>query len=82
MEKEKEKEAMATSSKVLSQKDLADRWYVQPRTIYKWRMQGSGPPYVRIGRRVLYRIEDVEEYEKQMRIVVEESKLDRRRARV
>jgi hypothetical protein len=29
------------------------------RTLEKWRVTGEGPPYVKMGRRVLYRLEDL-----------------------
>ncbi len=33
---------------------------LRPQTIRKWRVRGEGPPYVRLGCRVLYRRSDVE----------------------
>ena len=33
------------------------------RTLEQWRWKGVGPRYLKIGGRVLYRLEDIEEYE-------------------
>jgi hypothetical protein len=49
--------------RMLSQKDLAAHWRMSARTLEAWRCQGTGPVYTKIGRRVLYRIEDIEAYE-------------------
>jgi hypothetical protein len=49
--------------KHLSQSKLAERWNISPRTLERWRWLRKGPPYLRIGGRVVYRIEDVESYE-------------------
>jgi hypothetical protein len=36
---------------------------VHPRTLDNWRSQGRGPTYIRVGgRRIVYRIEDLEAY--------------------
>ena len=29
--------------------------YRHKRTLWRWRSQGNGPPYVRVGQRVMYR---------------------------
>jgi hypothetical protein len=47
----------------LHQCDLAKRWSMSPRTLERWRWQGQGPHYIKVGGRVLYRIEDVERFE-------------------
>jgi len=47
----------------LSQSDLADRWTISPRTLERWRWAGCGPRYLKIGGRVVYRLEDIEAYE-------------------
>lgn len=43
--------------------ELAERWRVSPRTIEDWRRRQRPPHPVRIGRRVLYRLTDVEALE-------------------
>ena len=48
----------------LNQARLAGRWQLSPRTLERWRWKGEGPPFVKIGGRVVYRLEDVEAYER------------------
>lgn len=48
----------------LRQKDLAERWHVSPRTLERWRWLGGGPRFLKIGGRVIYRLEDVEAFER------------------
>jgi Helix-turn-helix domain len=43
--------------------DLAEREDVPLGTIYQWNSRGDGPPYMRIGRFVRYRLADVIEWE-------------------
>lgn len=47
----------------LNQVHLARRWHISPRTLERWRWTGEGPAYLKIGGRVVYRLEDVEAYE-------------------
>lgn len=52
----------------LNTTQLADRLTNRKNTIEGWRVKGIGPRYVKIGRLVRYRIEDVEAWlEKQTR---------------
>lgn len=50
--------------KLLTQHDVAFRWSLSARTLERWRWRGLGPAYVKIGGRIRYRIEDIEEYER------------------
>jgi hypothetical protein len=36
---------------------------MSPRTLERWRWEGRGPHYLKLGNRIAYRIEDVEAYE-------------------
>jgi predicted site-specific integrase-resolvase len=47
----------------LTQRDLADRWQISTRTLERWRWSGAGPRYLKIGARVIYRLEDIEAFE-------------------
>ena len=47
----------------LSQRDLARRLHISPRTLEGWRWRGTGPRFIKAGGRVLYRPEDVEAFE-------------------
>jgi len=46
-----------------NQVELSRRWRLSPRTLERWRLQGTGPQYLKVGGRVVYRLEDVEAYE-------------------
>lgn len=47
----------------LHQVELARRWRISPRTLERWRWLKEGPPYLKIGGRVVYRVQDVEAFE-------------------
>jgi hypothetical protein len=49
--------------KHLNQFELAKRWRLSARTLERWRWLSLGPRYLKIGGRVVYRIEDVEAFE-------------------
>ena len=56
----------ATSSKpraLLSEDMLADRWLCSASRLQRWRSENTGLPYIKIGGKVLYRIEDIVAYE-------------------
>lgn len=48
----------------LNQVQLARRWSLSPRTLERWRAESSGPRYLKVGGRVLYRLADVEAFER------------------
>lgn len=48
----------------LDQAMLAERWLMSQRTLEGWRNRGIGPTVTKIGSRVRYRLEDVENFEK------------------
>jgi len=50
----------------LNQIHLARRWNVSPRTLERWRWLNQGPRYLKIGGRVVYRLEDVEAFENEV----------------
>lgn len=45
---------------MMSPRDVAAQLNVPLATVYRWNHMGDGPPRVRIGRHVRYRLEDVE----------------------
>jgi len=51
------------SVKHLNQRQLADRWDISEASLERWRTEGIGPLYLKLQGRVLYRLEDVEQYE-------------------
>ncbi len=52
-----------------NQHELAKRWHLSPRTLERFRYEKKGPPYVKIGGRVVYRVTDIVEYEDQALVV-------------
>jgi hypothetical protein len=46
-----------------NQVDLSRRWNISPRTLERWRWLKQGPRYLKIGGRVVYRLEDIEAFE-------------------
>lgn len=51
------------SVKHLNQRQLAERWDISEASLERWRTEGIGPLYLKLQGRVLYRLEDVEQYE-------------------
>ncbi|MEW7978437.1 MAG: helix-turn-helix domain-containing protein [Candidatus Sedimenticola endophacoides] len=49
----------------INQKQLADYWGISQRTLERWRALGLGPLFLKIGGRVVYRVEDILAYEEQ-----------------
>jgi hypothetical protein len=47
----------------LNQGQLARRWSISARTLERWRWLKQGPDYLKVGGRVLYRLDDVDAYE-------------------
>ncbi len=50
----------------LSQIELAARWKISHRTLERWRWDQEGPRYLKIGGRVVYRVSDVEAFEREV----------------
>jgi hypothetical protein len=48
----------------LNQVELGRRWNVSPRTLENQRWKRRGPAYLKLEGRVVYRLKDVEEYER------------------
>jgi len=46
--------------RLLSQSDVAGLLHVSERALEKWRVLGFGPQFVKVGRKCLYRIQDVD----------------------
>ncbi len=47
----------------LKAKGLAARWHITPHTLAQWRWNGSGPRFSKMGKRILYDLKHVEEFE-------------------
>lgn len=50
-----------------NQTQLSRRWGISHRTLERWRSLNEGPAYLKIGGRVVYRQEDIEQYETEQR---------------
>jgi len=48
----------------LTSRELAQRWRLSEQTLANWRHGGKGPPFMRIGGRILYPIEGINAQEK------------------
>ena len=55
---------METNGTYLTPEELAARIRVAPSTLSKWRMEGDGPAFYKFGKRVLYRLDIVEQWER------------------
>lgn len=53
---------------LMTPEQVAERLHIQPRTLEAWRRAGKGPAYVRPGKFILYRPEDVEAWEAEMAV--------------
>ena len=51
--------------KHLKPEDLAVRWGVPLTTLSQWRWNGRGPEFLKLGKHIAYRIQDVEVFEEQ-----------------
>lgn len=53
----------------LTQSELARRWRMSTRTLERWRWLQYGPAFLRLGKVVVYRLEDIEAFETSQRRV-------------
>lgn len=60
-----------TTSEFLSTGELAMRWHTTIRTLARWRDEKTGPAWVKLQGRVLYRLSDVLAYEADNTITTE-----------
>jgi hypothetical protein len=49
----------------LTQRELAERWNKSESTIERYRSDRVGPTYLKIGGKILYRLADIEQYERE-----------------
>lgn len=56
-------EGLLADSPFFTERSLAKHWNISPRTLQRWRANGTGPRHVRIGDSVRYRPRDVLAYE-------------------
>ena len=46
-------------------RELSKRWKTSEKTLERWRMEGTGPVYLKIGGRVLYGVGQIQEHERE-----------------
>jgi hypothetical protein len=51
---------MENQSKYLTPDMVEERFHIKKGTLANWRCQGRGPLYLKLGRKVLYRLSDLE----------------------
>lgn len=51
----------------LTTKQLAERWGMNPVSLSNWRIKGTGPRFIKIGKLVFYPLDEVEAAEKNLR---------------
>lgn len=51
------------STRHLNQIELSRRWNISHRTLERWRWKSEGPPFIKLGGRVVYRLDDVLAFE-------------------
>lgn len=54
----------AGTPELLTEQMLALRWHCSTSRLQRWRADQRGPAYLKIGGKVLYRLEDLRQYEK------------------
>ncbi len=47
----------------LNQYQLSKRWGITQKTLENWRWKSRGPAFLKIGGRVMYRLQDIEQFE-------------------
>jgi hypothetical protein len=55
---------MTTEQEYFTSAELADRWRLSNQTLANWRHAGKGPPFIRVGARILYPRHAVHSFEK------------------
>ena len=58
-------------TQVITPEQLAARWRTSVSYLANLRSQRKGCPYVKLGRRVVYQVEDVKRYEAKRRVAAE-----------
>ena len=55
--------SLGNAQSFLKEEELASRWRISIKALQRWRLIGDGPPFLKVGRSVRYRISDVEAFE-------------------
>ena len=63
MSKKRSQDPLGEPRVFITEPELAARWRHSLRSLQRWRADGHGLKHIRIGRRVAYRLADVEAFE-------------------
>lgn len=69
----------ASSEILLTEKQLAARWNISIKTLQKWRLSGTGPPFCKFNRAVRYSLRIVRAFEQQRQYASTTEASDERR---
>lgn len=47
----------------MSENELAQKWGISPKTLQRWRSEGRGPRYLKLSKRVIYPIDEIQKFE-------------------
>ncbi len=61
-----ESEIQAIPSLALTETELAIRWNLSNKTLQRWRIEGIGPIFCKLGSRVMYLVRDIQNYEREI----------------
>jgi hypothetical protein len=64
----------ACSEGLITQAQVSEMLHLHPGVLCNWRVQGRGPIYIKVGRKVLYRLQDVESWIEGQRIEPEKKR--------
>ena len=48
---------------VLNENELAQRWGMSPKTLQRWRSEGRGPRFLKLSKRVIYPLDEIQHFE-------------------
>ena len=49
----------------LTEEELAEYWGIRKSNLQKWRTDGTGPLYIKVGAKPIYSMEAIQEYERE-----------------
>ena len=61
-----ETDQTVNTSLALTETELAVRWNLSHKTLQRWRSDGIGPIFCKLGSRVVYLIRDIQNYEREI----------------
>jgi hypothetical protein len=67
MASEQKSSSWINLSALITERELAERWHKSTRSLQRYRADGTGPTWLRIGGNVLYRLSDVLAFEESSR---------------